>query len=174
MVSGFPRGGCKEYEIHSELGRPPHLIAITMDGFYCRYYVGSKGKHGHEFLEYELKPDGRLRYANMSKYRHEEVIRRQVKVTNIVKQEAFRIIQESGLLELSDHSWPKGDTNDLQELDLRIDGKTYKYSSPKVGSMAELKECGGSDELSALYYLGQDLKYLFASIISIHFKIRPT
>ncbi|XP_032203189.1 protein mago nashi homolog 2 isoform X3 [Mustela erminea] len=27
--------------------------------FYLRYYVGHKGKFGHEFLEFEFRPDGR-------------------------------------------------------------------------------------------------------------------
>jgi hypothetical protein len=29
--------------------------------FYVRYYVGHKGKFGHEFLEFELRPDGKVR-----------------------------------------------------------------------------------------------------------------
>ena len=28
--------------------------------FYVRYYVGHKGKFGHEFLEFEFRPDGEL------------------------------------------------------------------------------------------------------------------
>ena len=28
--------------------------------FYLRYYVGHKGKFGHEFLEFEFRPDGEL------------------------------------------------------------------------------------------------------------------
>ena len=28
--------------------------------FYVRYYVGHKGKFGHEFLEFEFRPDGRF------------------------------------------------------------------------------------------------------------------
>ncbi len=28
--------------------------------FYLRYYVGHKGKFGHEFLEFEFRPDGML------------------------------------------------------------------------------------------------------------------
>ena len=28
--------------------------------FYVRYYVGHKGKFGHEFLEFEFRPDGML------------------------------------------------------------------------------------------------------------------
>ncbi len=31
--------------------------------FYLRYYVGHKGKFGHEFLEFEFRPDGKLRSA---------------------------------------------------------------------------------------------------------------
>ena len=29
--------------------------------FYLRYYVGHKGKFGHEFLEFEFRPDGKAR-----------------------------------------------------------------------------------------------------------------
>ena len=28
--------------------------------FYLRYYVGHKGKFGHEFLEFEFRPDGKF------------------------------------------------------------------------------------------------------------------
>ena len=28
--------------------------------FYVRYYVGHKGKFGHEFLEFEFRPDGKF------------------------------------------------------------------------------------------------------------------
>ena len=28
------------------------------EDFYVRYYVGHKGKFGHEFLEFEFRPDG--------------------------------------------------------------------------------------------------------------------
>ncbi|CAD6186337.1 unnamed protein product [Caenorhabditis auriculariae] len=37
--------------------------------FYVRYYVGHKGKFGHEFLEFEFRPNGQLRYANNSNYK---------------------------------------------------------------------------------------------------------
>lgn len=32
-------------------------LAMASD-FYLRYYVGHKGKFGHEFLEFEFRPDG--------------------------------------------------------------------------------------------------------------------
>lgn len=30
------------------------------EDFYVRYYVGHTGKFGHEFLEFEFKPDGQV------------------------------------------------------------------------------------------------------------------
>lgn len=39
--------------------------------------VGHKGVYGHEFLEYEFKNDGRLRYANNSNYKQDVLIRKE-------------------------------------------------------------------------------------------------
>lgn len=36
------------------------------DDFYLRYYVGHKGKFGHEFLEFEFTKDGRVRLVHMA------------------------------------------------------------------------------------------------------------
>ena len=48
-----------------------------MDEFYCRYYVGHKGKFGHEYMEFEIFADGRLRYANNSNYKNDKMIRKE-------------------------------------------------------------------------------------------------
>ena len=45
--------------------------------FYLRYYVGHKGRFGHEFMEFELTQDGKLRYANNSNYKNGQIIRKQ-------------------------------------------------------------------------------------------------
>ncbi|CAF4297155.1 unnamed protein product, partial [Adineta steineri] len=37
------------------------IMSEPNDDFYLRYYVGHKGKFGHEFLEFEFRPDGKLR-----------------------------------------------------------------------------------------------------------------
>lgn len=63
--------------------------------FYLRYYVGHKGKFGHEFLEFEFRPDGKLRYANNSNYKNDTIIRKEVYVTPAVVRECRRIITES-------------------------------------------------------------------------------
>lgn len=39
--------------------------------------VGHKGKFGHEFLEFEVRPDGLLRYANNSNYKRDTMIRKE-------------------------------------------------------------------------------------------------
>jgi protein mago nashi len=35
------------------------------------------GKFGHEFLEFEFRPDGKLRYANNSNYKNDTIIRKE-------------------------------------------------------------------------------------------------
>ena len=50
---------------------------MSEEEFYVRYYVGHKGKFGHEFLEFEIRPDGRLRYANNSQYKNDTMIRKE-------------------------------------------------------------------------------------------------
>lgn len=36
---------------------------MSSNDFYLRYYVGHKGKFGHEFLEFEFRPDGKFNSA---------------------------------------------------------------------------------------------------------------
>uniref|UniRef100_A0AAZ3PJR2 Uncharacterized protein n=1 Tax=Oncorhynchus tshawytscha TaxID=74940 RepID=A0AAZ3PJR2_ONCTS len=50
---------------------------MSTSDFYLRYYVGHKGKFGHEFLEFEFRPDGKLRYANNSNYKNDVMIRKE-------------------------------------------------------------------------------------------------
>jgi len=63
--------------------------------FYVRYYVGHKGKFGHEFLEFEFRPDGKLRYANNSNYKNDTMIRKEVFLTQAALRECRRIISDS-------------------------------------------------------------------------------
>ena len=67
----------------------------ALDEFYVRYYVGHKGKFGHEFIEFELSPSGKLRYANNSNYAGDNMIRKEVFVSPAVVEEVKRIIEES-------------------------------------------------------------------------------
>ncbi|CAF4570093.1 unnamed protein product [Rotaria sp. Silwood2] len=75
------------------------------DDFYLRYYVGHKGKFGHEFLEFEFRPDGKLRYANNSNYKKDTLIRKEVYVNRTVIEELKRIVNESDIMKEDDAVW---------------------------------------------------------------------
>merc|ERR1712224_287622 len=80
----------------------------TMDEFefYLRYYVGHKGKFGHEFLEFDIRPDGKLRYANNSHYKKDALIRKEFYISKAVMKELSRIIEISLILLEDDTNWP--------------------------------------------------------------------
>ena len=74
--------------------------------FYLRYYVGHKGKFGHEFLEFEIRPNGKLRYANNSNYKNDTLIRKEVFLNKIVVDEFKRIVEDSEIIRVSlDRFW---------------------------------------------------------------------
>ena len=75
------------------------------DDFYLRYYVGHKGKFGHEFLEFEFRPDGKLRYANNSNYKKDTLIRKEAYVNRTVIEELKRIVNESDIMKEDDAVW---------------------------------------------------------------------
>jgi len=77
------------------------MCAQTYEGdFYLRYYVGHKGKFGHEFLEFEFRPDGKLRYANNSNYKNDTMIRKEVYVSASVLSELRRIVEECDVMKV--------------------------------------------------------------------------
>lgn len=141
--------------------------------FYVRYYSGHKGRHGHEFLEFEFRPDGKLRYANNSNYKNDTMIRKEVYLSPLVIQELRRIVSESGILECRDEKWPEPDKNGRQELEIVLGDEQLSFSTAKIGSMVDVNNCEDADGLRAFYYLGQDLKCFVFSLISLHFKIKP-
>lgn len=77
--------------------------------FYLRYYVGHRGKFGHEFLEFEFRPDGKLRYANNSNYKNDTLIRKEAYVNKTVMDELKRVIDESDIMKEDDETWPAPD-----------------------------------------------------------------
>lgn len=87
----------RHVEIGTEWEREKKKMAAEDDNgeFYLRYYVGHKGKFGHEFLEFEFRPDGKLRYANNSNYKNDTMIRKEVFLSPAVLKECRRIIDES-------------------------------------------------------------------------------
>jgi protein mago nashi len=70
--------------------------------------VGHKGVYGHEFLEFELRGDGRLRYANDSRYKSDVIIRKEVFLGTCVIQEIKKIIADSEILKYNNTDFCMG------------------------------------------------------------------
>jgi protein mago nashi len=95
---------------------------VGLPPFYLRYYVGHRGQYGHEFLEYEVRPNGLLRYANNSNYRNDRMIKRDVLLAPAILDLLAEIIKSSGLFQHlgRDH----GHTHD----DSHTSGDYHSYS----------------------------------------------
>lgn len=143
------------------------------DQFYCRYYVGHKGKFGHEFMEFEFSSSGKLRYANNSNYKNDSMIRKEVTVSQSVLDEVRRIIQEADIIAEDDHNWPEPDRVGRQELEVKLGKEHISFTCSKIGSLLDVQESNDPEGLRIFYYLIQDLKCLVFSLITLHFKIRP-
>eukprot|EP00981_Chlorochromonas_danica_P000121 scaffold37_cov172-Ochromonas_danica.AAC.10 len=136
--------------------------------FYLRYYVGHKGKFGHEFMEFEITPDGKLRYANNSNYKNDFMIRKEVTLSKLVIEEIKRIVRESEVTREDDHNWPVADRYGRQELEIKIDREHISFTvsplpplpvltSAKIGSLLDVMESSDPEGYRVFYYLIQDL-----------------
>ncbi|KAM3136920.1 hypothetical protein pb186bvf_011005 [Paramecium bursaria] len=151
------------------------------EDFYLRYYIGHKGVHGHEFIEYEIQNDGRLRYSNNSKYKQDVLIRKEAYLSDSVLQELKRIIEESEILKYfidqmnreSDSKWPAPDKQGRQELEIKIGNVHISFTTSKPGSVSDISNTEDPDGLRVFFYLVQDLKCFVFSLISLHFRIKP-
>eukprot|EP01111_Echinosteliopsis_oligospora_P002577 TRINITY_DN1386_c0_g1_i2.p1 TRINITY_DN1386_c0_g1~~TRINITY_DN1386_c0_g1_i2.p1 ORF type:complete len:148 (+),score=35.55 TRINITY_DN1386_c0_g1_i2:150-593(+) len=143
------------------------------DNFYVRYYVGHKGKFGHEFLEFEIKADGKMRYANNSNYKNEIMIRKEVNISQGAIEELKRIIFDAEIMKEDDKLWPEPDRIGTQELEIVSGQDHISFSTTKIGSLLDVQESKDPDGLRIFYYLVQDLKCFVFSLIRLHFKIKP-
>uniref|UniRef100_A0A6B2G571 Protein mago nashi homolog (Trinotate prediction) n=1 Tax=Myxobolus squamalis TaxID=59785 RepID=A0A6B2G571_MYXSQ len=141
--------------------------------FYLRYYIGHKGRYGHEALEFEFRPDGLLRYSNSSSYRNERVINKQVYVTKTVIEELKRIILQSEIMKENDEQWPLPDTEGRQELEIVSADQHISFATTKIGTLSDVNSCSDPEGLKRLYFLAQDLKCFVFFLISLHFRINP-
>ena len=141
--------------------------------FYLRYYVGHKGKFGHEFLEFEFQPNGKLRYANNSNYKKDIMIRKELFVSQQVLDELYRFVEESDICKEDDALWPKPDVVGRQELEIVMGEQHISFATSKIGSLIDVRNSKDEEGLKVFHYLVQDLRCLVFSIIGLHFKIKP-
>nr|KAJ3422615.1 hypothetical protein HK105_007296 [Polyrhizophydium stewartii] len=134
--------------------------------------VGHMGKFGHEFLEFEFKPDGKLRYANNSNYKNDTMIRKEVYVSQSLMAELKRIITDSEILKCDDQHWPEPNRVGRQELEIVLGDEHISFTTSKIGSLVDVQKSQDVEGLRTFYFLIQDLRCLVFSLISLHFKVR--
>lgn len=100
---------------------------MSHEDFYCRYYVGHEGKFGHEFMEFELFGDGRLKYSNNSNYKRDTMIKKEMKVGKSVVEEFKKIISDSEIIKEDDSRWPEPDVVGRQEMEVKLGGEHISF-----------------------------------------------
>jgi protein mago nashi len=150
--------------------------------------------------EFEACPSGTLRYANNCNTNYEdtnrgpdttknnvdEIICREVCLGRAVVNELKRIILSSDIYTINDEHWgscsdmPPSDLNDgpsrrrRKEIEIKIGNEHIAYTSIEYVSLSEIQRLSPDpDGHTSLYYLIQDLKCFIASLIDLHFKIKP-
>uniref|UniRef100_A0A2K6A8G8 Mago homolog B, exon junction complex subunit n=1 Tax=Mandrillus leucophaeus TaxID=9568 RepID=A0A2K6A8G8_MANLE len=138
-------------------------MAMASD-LYLRYYVEHKGKFGHELLESEFQPDGKLRYAN-NNYKNDVMIRKEVYMHKSLMEELKRIIDDSEITKEDDALWPPPDRPPCLV--------HISFATSKIGSLIDINQSKDPEGLRVFYHLVQDLKCLVFSLTGLHFKIKP-
>merc|ERR1711939_1127484 len=125
------------------MGITTMAIETAQDPFYMRYYVGHQGRHGHEFIEFELSGN-RLRYANNSNYRQDSLIRK----------------------EEDDSKWPQKNIVGKQELEIKLGNDHISFQTAKIGSLVDVQSSEDPEGMRVFYYLIQDLKIFVFSLVN--------
>ncbi|KAJ1332552.1 hypothetical protein BSLG_008854 [Batrachochytrium salamandrivorans] len=99
----------------------------------------SYGKVWHEFLEFEFRPDGKLRYANNSNYKNDTMIRKEVYVGSSLMDELRRIIKDSEITKEDDQKWPEPDRVGRQELEIVLGDEHISFTTAKIGSLVDVQ-----------------------------------
>mmetsp|Transcript_23912 Transcript_23912/g.50867 ORF Transcript_23912/g.50867 Transcript_23912/m.50867 type:complete len:159 (+) Transcript_23912:151-627(+) len=148
--------------------------AYYNDEFYLRVYMGHKSRRfGHEFMEFEVCPSGKLRYANNSNYKDDSIIRREVCLGPAVVTELKRIIKISNITTVDDEKWGEPPDARHWELEIKIGNEHICFNCAEITSLADIQDSPDPIGLTVLYYLTQDLKCFIMSLINLHFKVKP-
>lgn len=129
---------------------------------------------GHEFMEFELTPSGKLRYANNSNYKQDAMIRKEVCVSPGVVEELKRIILISEITTVDDREWEETkDMKSRQELEIKIGNEHIAFTCGEILSLVDVQKGADPKGMSIFYFLTQDLKCLVMSLMNLHFKVKP-
>jgi protein mago nashi len=115
--------------------------------------------YGHEYIEFEVKPDGLLRYANHSNYKRDVLIRKQVYLSEPMLQLLRCMIEQADALALlDDRGWPEPDRNGTQELEIVMAGVHLNVSTAKMNTLVDIQKLNRKGtfslvNLSLLFYI---------------------
>ena len=145
------------------------------EDFYLRYHVGQKGRFGVEFLEFELLPGGKLRYANNSDYGQDGLIRREICLGPAVVEEIKQMVRTSDVIRWDDSLWaePFENNGGIQELEVKLGCHHVSFATTEIGSLLDIKDSADHEGLKRFYYFASDLRSLIMALITCHFKERP-
>jgi protein mago nashi len=130
---------------------------------------------GHEYLEFELQPSGKLQYSNDSGYRGGYAINKEVTISPAVVEEIRRMVLESRIESVDDSTWErmKDRATRRQELEIKIGNEHLAFTCPEILSLLDVEKSPDPQGMKLFYYLAQDVKCLVFSLISLHFKLNP-
>lgn len=145
----------------NDLGR----LDCTPEGkeLYLRYRLEQLGEYGRELLEFEVRPDGLLRYASDSCLRK---VRKQCYISQIMLAELERIVADSCILDPNVEAWPPAAATDRQELEIMQGSFRFVCSTRRVETP---HDASGFEGMLAYFYLIADLEAFVFSVVRLHF-----
>lgn len=147
------------------------IPTVELPFYYLRYYDGHAGRYGHEFIEFEIRENGLLKYSNNSHYRSEKIIKKQARVSSGVVDQIKMLLEKHKICEIDDEPWPEPDRNGRQELEVKIGTTHLSLLTNKLATFADVESEKNSD-LECFYAFIKDLKNLVLDLVSLHFKIK--
>lgn len=139
--------------------------------YYLRYYDGHAGRYGHEFIEFEIREDGLLKYSNNSHYRSEKIIKKQARLSPAVVDQIKMLLLKHNIFLVDDQPWPEPDRNGRQELEVKMGRTHISLLTNKLATFADVESKKNAD-LEYFYAFIKDLKTLVLDLVSLHFKIK--
>jgi protein mago nashi len=124
-------------------------------------------------LEFDIRPDGKLRYANNSQYKKDIMIRKEIYTSPAVIRQLKQIVESSDIVKEDDSKWPVPNKSGKQELEVVLGDSHISLCTTKIGSLIDVENSQNPNGLKNFYYLIQDIKCLVFSLIGLHFRIKP-
>lgn len=114
-----------------------------------------------------------MRYANNSHYKSDNIIKKEVYLSQEVLEEMQKIVVDSGIIAVKCDKWSTPDNFGIQFLEIEIGGEYIKLITNKIGSYSQVVNSKDPIGLGKFYYLIQDLKCFVFSLISLNFRVKP-